>query len=150
MDSANLAMLIELAVTSRDAAAARRAQAATSLAQAQAQLELLRGYARDYERRAQTTLTQGIDMAAQNNLRAFAAKLQQAIDAQRLEVQRRSDALAAAEEELRQAHKRVKSMQALAERRLADARQALARNEQKTQDELAQSGRERPLAASKW
>jgi flagellar export protein FliJ len=150
MDSANLAMLIELAVTSRDAAAARRAQAATSLAQAQAQLELLRGYARDYERRAQTTLTQGIDMAAQNNLRAFAAKLQQAIDAQRLEVQRRSDALAAADEELRQAHKRVKSMQALAERRLADARQALARNEQKTQDELAQSGRERPLAASKW
>lgn len=150
MHNANLAMLIELAVTSRDAAAARRAQAATSLAQAQAQLELLRGYARDYERRAQTTLTQGIDMAAQNNLRAFAAKLQQAIDAQRLEVQRRSDALAAADEELRQAHKRVKSMQALAERRLADARQALARNEQKTQDELAQSGRERPLAASKW
>jgi len=150
MHNANLAMLIELAVTSRDAAAARRAQAATSLAQAQAQFELLRGYARDYERRAQTTLTQGIDMAAQNNLRAFAAKLQQAIDAQRLEVQRRSDALAAADEELRQAHKRVKSMQALAERRLADARQALARNEQKTQDELAQSGRERPLAASKW
>ena len=150
MHNANLAMLIELAVTSRDAAAARRAQAATSLAQAQAQFELLRGYARDYERRAQTTLTQGIDMAAQNNLRAFAAKLQQAIDAQRLEVQRRSDALAAADEELRQAHKRVKSMQALAERRLADARQALARNEQKTQDELAQSDRERPLAASKW
>lgn len=150
MQESNLAMLIELAVTSRDAAAARRAQAATALAQAQAQLELLRGYARDYERRAQTTLTQGIDMAAQNNLRAFAAKLQQAIDAQRLEVQRRADALAAADEELRQMHKRVKSLQALAERRLADARQALARNEQKTQDELAQSGRERPLAASKW
>lgn len=150
MQETNLAMLIELAVTSRDAAAARRAQAAMGLAQAQAQLELLRGYARDYERRAQATLTQGIDMAAQNNLRAFAAKLQQAIDAQRLEVQRRSDALAAADEELRQAHKRVKSMQALAERRLADARQALARHEQKAQDELAQSGRERPLAASKW
>lgn len=150
MQTSDLAMLIELAVTSRDAAAARRAQAAASLAQAQAQLDVLRGYARDYERRAQTTLTQGVDMAAQNNLRAFTAKLQQAIEAQRLEVQRRTAALAAADDELQQMHKRVKSMQALAERRLADARQLRARREQKTQDELAQSGRARPLARSEW
>jgi flagellar export protein FliJ len=150
MDTANLAMLIELAVTSRDAAAARRAQAAASLAQAQSQLDVLRGYARDYERRAQTTLTQGVDIAAQNNLRAFTAKLQQAIDAQRLEVERRAAALAAADEALQRMQRRVKSMQALADRRLADARQTLARREQKTQDELAQPGRERPLAASEW
>lgn len=150
MDSTNLSMLIELAVTSRDAAAARRAQAAAELAQAQAQLDLLRGYARDYERRAQTTLTQGVDMAAQNNLRAFTARLQQAIEAQRLEVERRTTALAAADDELLRMHKRVKSMQTLAERRLADARQALARREQKAQDELAQSGHARPLAASEW
>ncbi len=150
MHAPDLAMLIELAVTSRDAAAARRAQAATSLAQAQAQLDVLRGYARDYERRAQTTLTRGVDMAAQNNLRAFMARLQQAIDAQALEVQRRTAALAAADEELQQMQKRVKSMQALAERRRADARQRLARHEQKTQDEIARSARDRPLAASEW
>jgi flagellar FliJ protein len=150
MDTANLAMLIELAVTSRDSAAARRAQAAASLAQARSQLDVLRGYARDYERRAQTTLTQGVDMAAQNNLRAFTAKLQQAIEAQQLEVERRAAALAAADEALQRMQRRVKSMQALAERRLADARQTLARREQKTQDELAQSGRARPLAPSEW
>lgn len=150
MKHAELAMLIELAVTSRDAAAARRAQAAASLAQAQAQLEVLCGYARDYERRAQTTLTQGADMAAQNNLRAFCARLQQAIEAQRLEVQRRAAALAAAEEELAQMHKRVRSLQALAERRAADARQAAARREQKTHDELAVSARATPLATSEW
>lgn len=150
MHAPNLAMLIELAVTSRDAAAARRAQAAASLAQANAQLEVLRGYARDYERRAQTTLTQGVDMAAQNNLRAFTAKLHQAIEAQRLEVQRRTAALAVADDELQQMQKRVKSLQALAERRLADARQLLARREQKSQDEIAQSARDRPLAASEW
>lgn len=150
MQTSDLGMLIEVAVTSRDAAAARRAQAAASLAQAQAQLEVLRGYARDYERRAQTTLTQGVDMAAQNNLRAFTAKLQQAIEAQRIEVQRRTAALAVAEDELQQMHKRVKSLQALAERRRADARQRLARREQKTQDEIAQSPRDRPLAASEW
>ncbi|GAB4473011.1 MAG: hypothetical protein OHK0044_16980 [Burkholderiaceae bacterium] len=150
MDAPNLAMLIELAVTSRDAAAARRAQAATSLAQAQSQLDVLRGYARDYERRTQTTLTQGVDMAAQNNLRAFTAKLQQAIDAQRAEVQRRAAALAAADEELQRMQRRVKSMQALAERRSAEARRAFARREQKTQDALAQAGRDRPLAATKW
>jgi len=150
MDTANLAMLIELAVTSRDAAAARRAQAAASLAQARSQLDVLRGYARDYERRAQTTLTQGVDMAAQNNLRAFTAKLQQAIEAQQLEVERRAAALAAADEALQQAQRRLKSLQALEHRRLADARQTLARREQKTQDELAQSGRARPLAPSEW
>ncbi len=150
MKNADLAMLIELAVTSRDAAAARRAQAATSLAQAQAQLDVLRGYARDYERRAQTTLTRGVDMAAQNNMRAFADKLQRAIDAQRLEVQRRTTAVSTADEELRQMQMRLKSLQALADRRAADARAALARREQKTHDELAQSGRNRPLAASEW
>jgi flagellar FliJ protein len=150
MDTANLAMLIELAVTSRDAAAARRAQAAASLAQARSQLDVLRGYARDYERRAQTTLTQGVDMAAQNNLRAFTAKLQQAIEAQQLEVERRAAALAAADEALQQAQRRLKSLQALEHRRLADARLKLARREQKTQDELAQSGRARPLAPSEW
>lgn len=150
MQTSDLAMLIELAVTSRDAAAARRAQAAASLAQANAQLEVLRGYARDYERRAQTTLTNGVDVAAQNNLRAFAAKLEQAIEAQRLEVQRRTAALAAADEELQQMHKRAKSLQALAERRRADARQQLARREQKSQDEIARSARDRPLAASEY
>ncbi len=150
MKHADLAMLIELAVTARDAAAARRAQAATSLAQAQAQLDVLRGYARDYERRAQTTLTQGVDMAAQNNMRAFADKLQRAIDAQRLEVQRRAAAVSTADAELRQMQMRVKSLQALADRRAADERTALARREQKTHDELAQSGRNRPLAASEW
>jgi flagellar export protein FliJ len=150
MDDANLAMLIELAATSRDAAAARRAQAAAGLAQAQEQLEVLRGYARDYERRAQTTLTQGTDIAAQNNLRAFTARLQRAIEAQRLEVERRAAALATAEDELRQMYRRVKSLQALAERRRAQTRQKIARREQKALDEIAQSARERPLSASEW
>jgi flagellar export protein FliJ len=150
MDDANLAMLIELAATSRDAAAARRAQAAAGLAQAQEQLEVLRGYARDYERRAQTTLTQGTDIAAQNNLRAFTARLQRAIEAQRLEVERRAAALATAEDELRQMYRRVKSLQALAERRRAQTRQKLARREQKALDEIAQAARERPLSASEW
>jgi flagellar export protein FliJ len=150
MDDANLAMLIELAATSRDAAAARRAQAAAGLAQAQEQLEVLRGYARDYERRAQTTLTQGTDIAAQNNLRAFTARLQRAIEAQRLEVERRAAALATAEDELQQMYRRVKSLQALAERRRAQTRQKLARREQKALDEIAQAARERPLSASEW
>jgi flagellar export protein FliJ len=150
MDDANLAMLIELAATSRDAAAARRAQAAAGLAQAHEQLEVLRGYARDYERRAQTTLTQGTDIAAQNNLRAFTARLQRAIEAQRLEVERRAAALATAEDELRQMYRRVKSLQALAERRRAQTRQKIARREQKALDEIAQAARERPLSASEW
>jgi flagellar FliJ protein len=153
MDATNLRMLIELATTARDAAGARRAQAAAAVDAARQQLATLQGYAADYALRAQTALAQGGDIAAQNNLRAFSAKLGKAMEQQRNEVARREQVLAAAEHEFNDAQRKVKSLQALQARGAEQARVVAQRREQKLVDELAQtmlSSQERPLAAGGW
>lgn len=153
MELNNLTMLAELARTSRDAAAAQRARLHTHLEQARTQLAVLRGYASDYDRRGETTLREGCDIAAQTNLRVFSARLHQAIEAQQLEVRRREQALAAADEEFLQHQRRLKSLETLAVRKREAARSVAARREQKTTDEVASTatgGAERPLAAARW
>jgi flagellar export protein FliJ len=150
MDSANLNMLIELARAAADAAAARHAQCRESCAQARRQLEVLRGYARDYDRRAQATLSEGVDVAAQNNLRAFVAKLARAIELQSAEVARREQQVAAAAAELAQMNSRVMSLEKLAERRERQVRQKQARREQRTLDELGRAGRDSRFGADSF
>jgi flagellar FliJ protein len=153
MDAINLRMLIELAAAARDAAAARRAHAGAALDAARQQLTLLEGYAAEYERRGQRTLAVGVDIAAQDNLRAFAGKLQQAIAQQRNEVERRALVLEQAAGELTEAQRKMKSLQALQTRALDTARSLQGRRDQKLTDELSQSmlaGRARPLAVGGW
>lgn len=150
MDATNLCMLIELATATRDAAAARRAQAGAAVEAARRQAMLLQGYAADYERRSQHALAGGTDIAAQVNLRAFAGKLQDAIAQQGNEIERRARLLQQAEQALAEAQRKVKSLQALHERALMVARERQGRREQKLLDELSQSmrsGRACPLAA---
>lgn len=137
MDSANLGMLIELARTARDAAAARSAQARLSAEQARKQLELLRGYAKDYERRSLATLTQGVDPAAQDNLRAFVDKLGRAVQMQEAELARRDAQCEAANAELVQMRTRLGSLEKLAERNEKAAQLKAVRHEQRSLDEMA-------------
>jgi len=151
MDAHSLRMLIELATASRDAAAARRAQAQTQVAQARGQLDTLHGYARDYDRRAQGTLTDGCDIAVQSNLRAFAAKLKRAVEQQQGEVTRREQVLAAADAELLQTQRKLRSLEALADRDLRARQLVAARREQKTTDEMARHApRLSSLAGGAW
>jgi flagellar export protein FliJ len=149
MEPQSLAMLIELATTSHDAAAARRAELQQRVQDAQAQLAVLRNYAHDYVQRAQSQMAAGCDPAAQLNWRAFALKLDQAIDAQQSEVRTREEHLVAGEIEVRQAMRKLKSLQALAERRLAQAQQLAQRIDQKQTDEIARSMRD-PLSTTEW
>jgi flagellar export protein FliJ len=149
METQSLAMLIELATTARDGAAVRRAQLQLRVQQAREQLDLLRNYARDYVQRSQAQMIAGCDPAAQMNWRAFALKLDQAIAAQAGEVQAREQQLAAGEDELQQALRRLKSLQTLAERRQAAAQQIAQRLDQKQTDEIAQTARN-PLSAAEW
>jgi flagellar FliJ protein len=153
MDATNLRMLIELATVARDAAGARRAQAAAAADAARQQLITLHGYASDYEQRAQTVLAHGGDIAAQTNLRAFTAKLLKAIEQQRNEVTRREQVLAVADRDFNDAQRKLKSLQALQARGTEQARVVAQRREQIVVDELAQTmlrGHERPLAAGGW
>jgi flagellar FliJ protein len=137
MDSASLGMLIEMAKTARDAAATRCAQARLAVEQARQQLELLRGYAREYDRRSMATLSQGVDLAAQNNLRAFVAKLTTAVTVQQGEDARREQALAAADAELLQMRTRLGSLEKLAARNELSAQNTARRREQRSLDEMA-------------
>ncbi len=137
MDSANLSMLIEMAKTARDAAATKCAQARVLVEQARQQLELLKGYARDYDRRSMATLSQGVDLAAQNNFRAFVAKLTRAVEIQQIEVKHREAALAAADGELAQMRMRLSSLEKLAERQQLTAQKKEQRREQRTLDEMS-------------
>jgi flagellar export protein FliJ len=141
MESANLSMLIELAKTARDAAATRCAQAVLVVEQARQQLELLRGYAREYDRRSMATLSQGVDLAAQNNLRAFVAKLTRAVEIQQAEVAHREAARAAADAELVQMRTRLGSLEKLAERLEQSEQTKAHRREQNTHDEMASRSR---------
>ena len=155
MDAHSLRMLIELATSSRDAAAARRAQVQLQLTQAREQFETLQRYARDYERRAQSTLSDGCDIAVQSNLRAFAAKLKRAVDQQSGEVTRREQLLAAADTELMELQRKLKSLEALAERQRESQRLVAVRREQKLTDEMARTlaghaPRLSPLAGGAW
>jgi flagellar FliJ protein len=153
MDAINLRMLIEMASTARDAAGARRAQAAAALEAARQQLLTLQGYAADYAQRAQAAFAQGGDIAAQTNLRSFAAKLDKALEQQRNEIIHREQLLNAAEHEFNDAQRKLKSMQALQVRSAEQARAVAQRREQKLVDELAQTmlvAQERPLAAAGW
>lgn len=137
MDSTNLTMLIELAKTARDAAATRSAQARVEVEQARQQLELLKGYAREYDRRSMATLSQGVDLAAQDNLRAFVAKLTRAVEIQAIEVKHREKALADADTELAQMRMRLSSLEKLAQRQLQTAQTQERRREQRALDEMS-------------
>jgi flagellar FliJ protein len=151
MDNHNLRMLIELATTARDGAAARQAQVHAQLMQAEAQLQTLRGYVRDYQTRADDAMRQGCDIAAQGNQRAFVARLERAIVQQADEVQRRTRLLEAAAAEVAQFQRKLKSLEALAQRKLDAQRTAEERREQKTLAEVArQASAAAPLARNAW
>ena len=151
MDNHNLRMLIELATTARDGAAARQAQVHAQLMQAEAQLQTLRGYVRDYQTRADDAMRHGCDIAAQGNQRAFVARLERAIVQQADEVQRRTRLLEAAAAEVAQFQRKLRSLEALAQRKLDAQRTAEERREQKTMDELArQASAAAPLARNAW
>lgn len=137
MESANLNMLIEMAKTARDAAANRCAQTRLEVEQARQQLELLRGYAREYDRRALATLSHGVDLAAQNNLRSFVAKLARAVEIQQNEVAQREAVLASADGELTQMRIRLGSLEKLAARLELSEQNKARRRDQRATDEIA-------------
>jgi flagellar FliJ protein len=153
MDTTNLAMLVELARTARDAALTRSAQLQQQLTQARQRLDVLRQYARDYERRAQGTLAQGCDLAAQSNLRAFAAKLAQAIEVQQADVAQREQQIAHALREAQAAERKLASLQTLGQRQHEAQALVTQRREQKATDDLAQrarSAQDHPLTLTGW
>ena len=139
MDAPNLSILLQLAAAARDAALARRGQLQQRLTDAQAQLALLRQYAADYAQRAQSGCGGDGDPTARANWHRFSLKLEEAIAAQAAEAASRAQQLAAAEVEVQAALRKLKSLQALAERRQLAEQAAALRLDQKQTDEIART-----------
>jgi flagellar protein FliJ len=137
MEAATLTTLIELATTSRDAAATRLARCERTLGMVRASLERLRGYATDYGGRARDQRQRGFDIAAELNQRAFDAKLNHALEAQLREVELHQRQVDAASAELAQCERKLRSLDKLAQRRAAELLQLEATREQKLNDEIA-------------
>lgn len=137
MEPTNLRMLIELAIASRDSAAAQLAHTRQQVTQAQTQLSALHNYAREYSTRAQQQAQKGVDPATQSNWYAFENKLKQAIAEQGREIERRQALVLTAQNEFNEMQRRLKSLETLAARQLEVVRQKTARREQKQTDEMA-------------
>lgn len=139
MEAHSLSMLISLAASARDAAAAQRVQAQRKLDASRAQLDQLHDYAKDYALRASEQLSRGCDVMAQSNARAFGGRLDEAIAAQLAEFEQREKQLLEADAQWRDLASRVRRLEMLAERREEAARESEKRRDQKMTDELARS-----------
>ena len=138
MDSTQLATLLEVTRTARDAAAKRVAHLEHQVQQARDHLQTLLGYSSDYAGRLQARAGDELDPAAQANQRAFLGKLRIALEAQQREVEAREQASVAARADLAVCQRKVKSLETLAQRRAQEQAQHEARREQRHTDEVAQ------------
>lgn len=111
---------------------------------AEQKLEQLRGYLGEYRRSRSEALTQGLAAARLREYDAFLARLDEAIAAQALEVDRTRVTWEAARVQWIEANKREKAMDALAERHAEEERARENRLDRKVQDEFA--ARARPNA----
>ncbi len=111
---------------------------------AEQKLEQLRGYVAEYRRSRSDALVQGLTAARLREYDAFLARLDEAIAAQALEVDRAHATWEAARVQWIEANKREKAMDALAERHAEEERARENRLDRKVQDEFA--ARARPNA----
>lgn len=147
MNPNQLIRLLDLAKVSRDSAASRVAQLQQQARQAREHLDTLVGYSDDYAGRLQARAGDELDPAAQANQRAFLGKLGAALETQRREVGAREQTAAAAQAELAVHQRKVKSLEALIERRAQEEMRHAARREQRHTDEAAQRTSMPPAAA---
>jgi len=112
---------------------------------AEAKLEQLRLYLDEYRRSRAAALTQGLTAARLREYDMFLARLDEAISAQGLEVERARALWETARQQWVEANKREKAMDALAERHAAEELMRENRRDRKTQDEFASRTRAGPM-----
>jgi flagellar FliJ protein len=132
-----LDLLIGIARNSSDEAGRRLAALNGQMRTLQQTLQVLETYRADYVRRYEDALKNGAQVTALQNFRAFLNTLDEAIRQQATRLDESRRALAAGMQAWRAEQKRLKSFDALAERKRTLERAREARREQKHQDEIA-------------
>ena len=143
-----LRLLIETAGRERDDAARLSARAQLDTRTADATRRTLHDYRTDLAARAPVRRAEAFDPRLLGPFAAFARRLDTALDEQARTVARCERIEQVRQQELVERQKRLRSLEALVERRLARQAQAEARAEQKRTDEFA--ARAYATAGSRW
>lgn len=135
--SSPLDLLIEESRKSRDRAGRTLAEDRRTQQQAAQQLEALRRYRHEYNRRLHEALCQGVDAVALDNYRRFIGSLESAIGKAGDHLEQRDRQVAASQQHWQQQQKRLSSYDTLAQRRERGRQQAESRMEQRRNDEFS-------------
>ena len=132
-----LTLLLSETERQRDRALAEHQRALTASEEAQAQIEQLQAYRRDYEGRWGTHFSRQGQIDLIRCYQSFMERLTQAVEQQQRVVDRARQQVERAQSTLTDIEMRCASMRKLIERRLQEQRRDAERRDQKHSDELA-------------
>ncbi|MES1983098.1 MAG: flagellar export protein FliJ [Pseudomonadota bacterium] len=138
--------LVNLAQQKNEAAARNFGQLNQHQQAAQAKLDKLLQYRKDYQARFQEAAKNGMNQSDLSNFQAFIQRLDEAIAQQRAANEHARSSMDAGRDQLKHAHRTVKSLDTLAQRHNENEKKLVAKTEQRQQDE--HSGRDATIKAA--
>ena len=135
----SLGIVIDLATRRRDEAGTVVAAAMRDLTQATQQLQQLTDYANDGESKWRARAAEGVTVALMQHQRAFAEKIQQAVDFQVNVIKQKETALDATRRHLQEKEQALATLKKVAERTRMAQQVAQHKRSQKQTDEMAMS-----------
>lgn len=132
----SLQPLVHLAQQQNDAAAKRLGQLNAQHKTAQAKLDALMQYRKDYQVQFQEAAKQGMAPADMQNFQSFIDRLDQAIQQQQAAIEKTKAGVQTGRNELMSTTRKMKSFDTLAQRHVEAEKKQEAKAEQRTQDEF--------------
>ncbi|MBI5918507.1 MAG: flagellar export protein FliJ [Nitrosomonadales bacterium] len=135
--SFTLQPLLDLAQQKNEAATQRLGQLNQQKQTAQTKLDTLMQYRKDYQDKFQEAVRNGMDPVGMNNFQHFIYRLDDAITQQRAVMNQTQHLVQAGQNELKDAQRKMKSFDTLAQRHVESVKKQEAKLDQRTQDEYA-------------
>ncbi len=135
----SLQPLVHLAQQKNNAATRKLGQLNQQHQSAQEKMNALQQYRKDYQAKFQESIKLGMEPADLRNFQDFINRLDQAIRQQKTAIEQSENSVQTGRHELRDATRKMKSFDTLAQRHIESERKLEAKSEQRIQDE--QSGR---------
>ena len=131
----SLQPLVHLAQQQNEAATRKFGQLNQQQQAAQAKLDALLQYRKDYQARFQEAEQNGMNQAELRNFQGFILRLDEAIEQQRNTNELALNQLQIGRNELQEAQRKMKSIDTLAQRHIENEKKLEAKSEQRQQDE---------------
>lgn len=133
----SLQPLVNLAHKKNESATRKLGQLNQQQQAAKNKLDTLQQYRRDYQTRFQEATRNGMDQTGLRNFQDFINRLDDAISQQRQAVEQTNHSVHAGRTELKDAQRKMKSFDTLAQRHIEAERKLETKTEQRLQDEYA-------------